>query len=287
MPRDAYVNGRFIPHRDGAVHIEDRGYQFADGVYEVIPIVNGVLVDDIGHLDRLDRSLAELQIAAPMSRRALQMVINELIERNGVSYGSVYFQVTRGVAPRDHKFPEAAKPALVITTKKTKPHSDAVLTKGVSVITIADQRWARCDIKSVSLLPNILGKQRAAEEGAYEALQVDQEGYVTEGTSSNAWIVTKDDKVVTRKATNAILNGITRSRLIELITAEGLTLEERAFTVAEAKEAREAFVTSSSSLVMPVTEIDHQPVGNGHPGLLTGRLRATFLEYVDGLRAPQ
>ncbi len=284
MPRDAYVNGRYLPHRDAVVHVEDRGYQFADGVYEVVPIINGKLVDEIGHLDRLDRSLDNLEIPAPVSRRALRMIIRELIRRNRVTHGSIYFQVTRGVSPRDHKFPAGCRPALVMTTKQTKPHSAEMLQQGVPVVSLPDERWARCDIKSISLLPNVLGKQKAAEAGAYEAWQVARDGMVTEGTSSNAWIVTGAGKVVTRDASNNILNGITRTRLISLIQEQGYELEERSFSLDEALAAREAFLTSSSSLVMPVTQIDGQPVGNGHPGILSSKLRDHYLDFIHGLK---
>jgi len=284
MPRQAYVNGRYVPHGEAAVHIEDRGYQFADGVYEVVPVYHGILVDEDLHLDRLDRSLRELRIAQPMTRAALKLVSRELMRRNGLSNGFLYMQITRGVAPRDHKFPKDAKPAVVMTTRQVKPHSEEVLSKGLKVVTVPDQRWGRCDIKSVSLLPNILGKQAAVEAGAYEAWQVDRDGKVTEGTSTNAWIVTQDNKVVTRDATHSILNGITRITLLELIKAEGYELEERAFSVAEAKAAREAFLTSSTSFVLPITQIDGQPIGNGHPGILTGKLRQHYMDYMRSLR---
>lgn len=285
MPRHAYVNGRYLPHGNAAVHIEDRGYQFADGVYEVVPVYNGILVDEDLHLDRLDRSLSELRIKAPMSRPALKLVSRELMRRNGLTNGFVYMQVTRGVAPRDHKFPKASiKPSLVMTTRQTKPHSEQLLREGVKVITIPDQRWDRCDIKSISLLPNILGKQAAVEAGAYEAWQVDADGMVTEGTSTNAWIVTADNTVVTRDASHSILNGITRSSLLALIQREGYAVEERPFSLEEAKAAREAFLTSSTSFVLPVTQLDGKPIGNGHPGLLTGKLRQHYIEYMQSLK---
>lgn len=284
MPRQAYVNGRYVPHSQAAVHIEDRGYQFADGVYEVVPVFNGILVDEDLHLDRLERSLRELRIAEPVTRQVLKMISRELMRRNGLSNGFVYMQITRGVAPRDHKFPKAAKPALVLTTRQMKPHSQQVLDEGLKVITVPDQRWDRCDIKSVSLLPNILGKQAAVEAGAYEAWQVDAEGMVTEGTSTNAWIVTADNKVVTRDATHSILNGITRITLLELIRREGYELEERPFSVEEAKKAKEAFLTSSTSFVLPITQLDGKPIGNGHPGILTGKLRQHYMDYMKGLK---
>ncbi len=282
MPRQAFVNGRYVPHGSAAVHIEDRGYQFADGVYEVVPVVQGALIDEAPHLDRLERSLGELRIAMPMTRQALKLVSRELIRRNRLSSGFLYMQITRGVAPRDHKFPEGAEPALVMTTRQMKPQSHQALAEGVGVISIPDLRWNRCDIKSVSLLPNVLGKQEAVEAGAYEAWMVDPQGRVTEGTSTNAWIVTQDNELVTRDASTSILNGITRLRLLDLIRRDGITFSERAFSIEEARQAREAFITSSSNFVMPVTRIDGQPVGNGHPGLLTGKLREAYLGFVEG-----
>ena len=277
MPRLAYVNGRYLPHRGAQVHIEDRGYQFADGVYEVVPVAHGALVDEELHLDRLERSLGELRIPMPMKRPALKLVSHELARRNGLTYGFVYMQVTRGVAPRDHKFPKSAKPALVMTTRQMKPASAKALAEGVSVITVPDIRWKRRDIKSTSLLPNCLAKQAAAEAGAAEAWMVDEDGRVTEGSSTNAWIVTTGGKVVTRKATHEILNGITRQVLLKVIADEGLTLEERPFTVEEAYRAKEAFLTSSTNFVMPVTRIDEHSVGNGHPGEVTGKLRRAYI----------
>lgn len=282
MPRLAYVNGRFVPHRHAVVHIEDRGYQFADGVYEVVPVFYARLIDEEAHLDRLERSLSELQISMPKPRKIMQMLSAELIRRNQLTYGFIYTQVTRGVAPRDHKFPKAARPSLVMTVRQMKPHTEAELQRGATVITVPDQRWQRRDIKSISLLPNCLAKQQAVEAGAAEAWQVDPDGTVTEGSSTNAWIITADNKLVTRKADHSILNGITRLSLIEAVKAAGLEFEERPFTVEEAYQAREAFFTSSTNLVMPVVRIDDQAVGNGYPGILTMRLRQLYLDYVAG-----
>lgn len=280
MPRLAYVNGRYCPHGAAAVHIEDRGYQFADGVYEVVPVAKGAVVDEDPHLDRLERSLDEQRIDMPMSRAALKLVSRELMRRNCLSNGFLYMQVTRGVAPRDHKFPKAAKPALVMTSRQLKAPTAQTLADGVGVITVPDIRWKRCDIKSVSLLPNVLGKQKAVEAGAYEAWMIDPEGYITEGTSTNAWIVTQDNELVTRNASSAILNGITRVRLLKLAEVQGIVFKERPFTVDEARGAREAFITSSTNFVMPVTRIDGEPVANGHPGLLTCELREVYESFV-------
>jgi D-alanine transaminase len=279
MSRIAYVAGHYVPHRQAQVHIEDRGYQFADGVYEVIAVVAGQLVDEAPHLARLHRSLAELRIAAPLGDTALKIVLREVIRRNGVDTGSVYLQVTRGVAPREHAFPKAAKPALVVTARRSRPPDPRLGEEGIAVITIPDIRWQRCDIKSVALVPNVLGKQQAREAGAYEAWQVDRDGRVTEGTSTNAWIVAADDTVVTRAPDHAILNGITRGAVLDIIHRAGYRLVERAFTVAEAKTAREAFLTSTTADLLPVVRIDGAPVADGTPGPLSRQLRAAYLAH--------
>ena len=279
MSRIAYVAGQYLPHRQAAVHIEDRGFQFADGVYEVIAVVDGHLVDEERHLARLDRSLAELRIPPPMGEAALKTVIREVVRRNGVDTGIVYLQVTRGAAPREHAFPKAAKPTLVVTSRRTRPPDPRLGQVGIAVITIPDIRWQRCDIKSVALVANVLGKQQAREAGAYEAWQVDRDGRITEGTSTNAWIVTADNTVVTRAPDHAILDGVTRLAVIDIIRREGCRLVERPFTVAEAKAAREAFLTSTTADLLPVVRIDDAPIGNGRPGLLTERLRAAYLAH--------
>ena len=281
MSRIAYVNGRYQPHRTAAVHIEDRGYQFADGVYEVVPVQRGRLIDEELHLDRLEFSLGELEIAAPMERRALKLVLREVLRRNAIERGILYMQVTRGVAPRDHKFPVMARPALVITAKRLKPLPAKYLEEGVGVITLPDLRWKRCDIKTIALLPNVLGKQRAAEEGAYEAWQVDPDGNVTEGTSTNAWIVTKDRKIVTRPLGHEILPGVTRRALLDLLRATDFTLEERSFALSEAMAASEAFLTSSSVYLLPITRIDGEPIADGKPGDFSKRLRQLYVDHAE------
>lgn len=281
MSRIAYVNGRYQPHRTAAVHIEDRGYQFADGIYEVVPVQRGKLIDEDLHLDRMEFSLGELEIARPMERRALKLVLRETLRRNGIDRGILYMQVTRGVAPRDHKFPVMARPALIITAKRLKPVPAKYLEEGVGVITLPDLRWKRCDIKTIALLPNVLGKQRAVEEGAYEAWQIDPEGNVTEGTSTNAWIVTKDRKIVTRPLGHEILPGVTRKALLELLQSTDFTLEERSFTLEEALAAAEAFLTSSSVYLLPITRIDGKKVANGKPGDFSKRLRQLYLDHAE------
>lgn len=278
MSRIAYVNGRYLPWRDAAVHVEDRGYQFSDGVYEVCEVRGGRMVDERRHMARLARSLAELRIAMPMSPAALSLVMRETVARNKVGNGIVYLQVTRGVARRDHAFPPAGTaPSLVVTARNLdQAQIAATAASGIAVITIPDNRWARVDIKSVSLLPNVLAKQAAREQGAREAWFVDREGRVTEGSSSNAWIVTGDGRAVTRAADNAILRGITRDVLIGALAAHQIKFEERAFTVAEALAAREAFLTSASQTVMAVVKIDGKPVGDGKPGPVAAALRQAF-----------
>jgi D-alanine transaminase len=279
MSRIAYVDGQYLLHRAAGVHIEDRGYQFADGVYEVLAVVGGHLVDEAPHLARLARSLGELQIAAPMSEAALKIVMREVVCRNGVEDGIIYLQVTRGAAPRDHAFPKEAKPVLVVTSRRRRRPDPRLATNGIAVITIPDIRWQRCDIKSVSLIANVLGKQQAREAGAYEAWQVDRDGFVTEGTSTNAWIVTADGAVVTRRADSAILDGVARLALFDIIAREGLRLVERRFDVAEAKAAREAFLTSTTAELLPVVTIDGDKVGDGAPGPLSRRLREFYLAH--------
>jgi D-alanine transaminase len=276
------VNGRYVPHRAASVHVEDRGYQFADGVYEVIAVANGKLIDGGPHLDRLERSLRELRMAQPMGRRALELVMREVVRRNGVDNGIIYIQMSRGVAPRDHAFPARAETQVVMTARRSRPQPARVAEDGVKAITLPDIRWQRCDIKSVSLLPNILAKQQAKEAGAYEAWLVDRNGMVTEGSSTNAWIVTRDGQLVTRSVENAILSGITRMAVIEMARTEGLSLVERPFSVSEAKAAREAFVTSTSSYVTPVTQIDDHVIANGKPGSISLKLRDRYLRYMAG-----
>ena len=283
MSRIAYVNGRYVPHQDASVHVEDRGYQFADGVYEVCEVRGGHLIDERRHLDRLDRSLSELRIAAPMSRAALSLVLHETVRRNGVVNGMVYLQVTRGVARRDHVFPAPQTPPSVVVTARRSDFAsqEALAASGVKVISVPENRWARVDIKSVGLLPNVLAKQAAKEAGARDAWFVDASGHVTEGASTNAWIVTADGTIVTRPAEEGILRGITRTVVMEEASALGYRVEERPFTLAEAHGAAEAFITAASTLVMPVIAIDGEPVGNGKPGPVATLLRRKFHDFTE------
>ncbi|MDP7174430.1 MAG: D-amino-acid transaminase [Alphaproteobacteria bacterium] len=279
MTRVAYVNGRYVPHHSAQVHIEDRSMQFADGVYEVVAVLNGKLVDREWHHERLERSLGELGIAMPMSRAALDAVVDEMVRRNLVDEGIVYLQVGRGVAPREHTFPVHVRPSVVATARSARPASASTLIEGVRVVSTHDQRWERCDVKSVALLPNVLAKQAAAEAGAFEAWQVDADSIVTEGTHSNAWIVDQAGAIVTRPESNAILSGITRRRLLAVARNAGLPVVERAFSLDEAKAAREAFLTSTSSFVVPVVQIDDNVIANGRPGSVTERLLALYLAF--------
>ncbi len=288
MGRIAYIDGRYVPHRRAYVHVEDRGYQFADGVYEVIAVNRGRLIDEEPHLDRLARSLSELRLRWPMSREALRLVMREMIRRNRlVGLGSLYLQITRGVAARNHLFPVRAEPVLVMTARALPPFDPQAARRGVRVITLDDLRWRRPDIKSISLLPNVLAKQQAFEAGAYEAWLVDERGMVTEGTASNAWIVTGADELVTRAADRLILSGITRAAVLRIARRHRLRLVERPFTVEEAKAATEAFLTSTTSWVKPVVEIDDAPVGDGVVGPLTERLLALYAAHAEQNEGPQ
>jgi D-alanine transaminase len=278
VTRTVYVNGRYLPYAEAAVHAEDRGFQFADAVYEVIEVRAGRLVDETRHMARLTRSLAELGMPQPMPPGAFARVLRETVRRNRVRDGIVYLQVSRGAAPRDFLFPPADVPPTVVCLARSvsRRRLEAAAEAGIAVKTMPDPRWNRCDIKTVMLLPAALAKEAARADGAKEAWFVDTDGFVTEGASSNAWIVDNQGRLVTRPADNRILRGITRTTLIDVLNKEGIELVERAFTVEEARTAREAFITSATNIVMPVVEIDGKAVGNGAPGLLAQRLRAEF-----------
>jgi D-alanine transaminase len=283
MSRIAYVNGRYLPMRSAMVHIEDRGYQFGDGVYEVCEVREGRLIDERRHLARLKRSLDELRIRAPMSPKALGIVLREVIARNRIGYGTVYLQVTRGVARRDHAFPAPpVSPSLVVTARPLDSRrNEALAAAGIAVISVADNRWDRVDIKTIGLLPNVLARQAAIEQGARDAWFVDKDGAVTESASANAWIVTQASALVTRPAAHGILRGITRTVLFDVAKAQGLTVEERAFTLEEALAAREAFVTAASQIVLPVVRIDGRAIGDGKPGPIATALRREFHRYAE------
>jgi len=278
MPRVSYVNGLYRPHAEAAVHIEDRGYLFADSVYEVMPVVGGRVRQLDQHLDRLDRSLAALAIGWPVPRRVLPLILAEVVRRNRVTGGIVYLQASRGVAHRNHLFPVDAAPSLVVSAWAQPGPSAKVVEEGAMVVTRADQRWGRVDIKTTGLLPNVLARQSAKESGAQEAWMVDAQGVVTEGAATNAFIVDAFGVLRTHPINPAILGGVTRLNVLELARREGLPVEERAFTLVEAKSAREAFMTGTTIMVVPVVRIDGAPVGDGRPGPVARRLRALCQE---------
>jgi D-alanine transaminase len=283
MSRIAYVNGRYVPFTDAKVHVEDRGYQFGDGVYEVCEVRGGRLIDERRHVERLQRSLGELRIRMPMSTRALSVILHEVVARNRIRYGIVYLQVTRGVARRDHAFPAAQiEPSVVVTARAlNRLRNEALAEQGIAVITVPDNRWSRVDIKTIGLLPNVLARQAAIEQGARDAWFVSKGGMVTEASSANAWIVTAAGKLVTRHADHGILRGITRTVLFDAIKANGLLVEERAFSLEEAHKAREAFITSASQIVLPVVRIDGRAVGDGKPGPVAIALRRAYHVYAE------
>jgi D-alanine transaminase len=283
MSRVVYVNGRYRPHRDAVVHVEDRGFQFGDGVYEVCEVFAGRIVDARRHMERLRRSLSELRIRLPMPLSALTVVLHEIVRRNRVADGIVYLQITRGVARREHAFPSPEVAASIIVSARRLDRSlgERLAQGGVAVVTLPETRWARVDIKSIALLPNVLARQAAREQGAREAWFVDRDGLVTEGAASNAWIVTQKGKAVTRPADHAILRGISREVVLQALGAASIPFEERAFRVEEALGAREAFITAASLLVMPVVRIDGHAIGDGKPGPVATTLRRAFHRHVE------
>jgi len=283
MSRIAYVNGRYLPLRQAMVHVEDRCYQFGDAVYEVCEVRQGRLIDERRHLARLKRSLDELQIKLPMSPVALGIVLREVIARNRIGYGIVYLQVSRGVAQRDHAFPTPEVPPSVVVSARplNARRNEALAAAGIAVVSVPDNRWGRVDIKTTGLLPNVLARQAAVAQGARDAWFVDKDGMVTEAASANAWIVTQAGRVVTRPADHGILKGITRTVLFDVIKAQGLSVEERAFALSEAYAAREAFVTAASQIVLPVVRIDGRAIGEGKPGPVATALRRAFHEYAE------
>jgi D-alanine transaminase len=285
MTRIAYVNGFYVPHSKASVHIEDRGYQFADGVYEVVYQDEGRLIDAGLHLARLERSLRELKIPAPVGGAALLTILDEVSRRNRLASGLLYVQVTRGVAPRNHAFPPSGtRPSLVVTMRRTAPFPKTLAGWTGSAIVVPDQRWARCDIKSVSLLPNVLAKQAAREQGATEAIMVDADGMVTEGSSTTVWMVDESGILRTRALSERVLPGCTRAALLEELAASGVVLEERPFSLAEIRAAREVFVTSATSFVKPILALDGTPVGDGKVGEVATRLFGMLARRIRGGR---
>jgi D-alanine transaminase len=280
VARIAYVNGRWQPLAAPAVAVEDRGYQFADGVYEAIKVIGGRPRDLERHLDRLERSLGEIAITAPMSRAALRAVLAETVRRNRLADALLYLQISRGTAPRNHPFPKDARPSLMVTVRRPSWPGAAELEQGVRVITTADLRWGRCDIKSIALLPNVLARQQAVAAGCREAWLVDGQGRVREGSASNAYIVDEAGTLITHPLGPEILGGITRQVVLELARSAQIRVEERAFGLDEAKAAREAALSSTSSWLLPVVAIDGATVGDGRPGPVIRRLMELYAAHV-------
>jgi D-alanine transaminase len=279
--RIAYVDGRYVPHASASVHVEDRGLQFADSIYEVCAVLDGRLMDEEGHLDRLGRSLGALAIQMPMGREPLRLVMRETIRKNRLRNGLLYLQVTRGAHRRDHPMPAAHKSTLIMTARPVNVGAvEKRRADGIAVVTSADMRWGRCDIKTTGLLANVMAKTEARKLGAFEAWLVDRDGLVSEGASTNAWIVTEEGVLVTRNLSQNILAGVTRLGVLNALAQEGFhALEERAFTVEEAYAAREAFVTSASGGVLPVISIDGHRIGEGRPGATTRRIHTLYAEF--------
>ena len=276
--RVADVNGRYVPFARAGVHVEDRALQLGDGIYEVAGVKNGAPSDEDGHLDRMERSLGELGMPMPMSRAALKIVMREMIARNKIPEGYLYIQTTRGAVKRDHVPPaDGPRPTLIMTMRAIDTAGLAQrLEQGIGVSSQPDIRWGRCDIKTVQLLPNLLAKQAARKAGAFEAWLVDKDGFVTEGASTNAWIVAQDGTVITRDLSTAILPGVTRKIMLQAIAEAQIKVVERKFTVAEAKAAKEAFLSSATGAGVPVVTIDGDPIGDGRPGPLTRRIRELY-----------
>jgi D-alanine transaminase len=288
MPRVIYVNGSYVPHREASIHVEDRGFLMGDAVYEVIACIHGHMADETGHLDRLERSLSELDIRMPVERETLRFLMRELLRRNHQKNAAVYLEISRGVAKRDFKFPAAGTPpTLVMITYDFDFEGNLAVKKGIKVKTVPDVRWKRRDIKTVLLLPQSMAKQSAVNEGLDDAWMVDDEGYITECSASNAWIVTKDKKLVTRAVSHDILRGITRTAIEKLCKEMNLVIEERSFTPQEAYEAVEAFTSSATALVTPVVEIDGHKIGDGRRGDICKNIYEEYRAYADGLRGQQ
>lgn len=276
MSRTIYLNGEYLPEQDARISVFDRGFLFGDGVYEVIPVVAGKLVDEANGVERLRRSLKEVEIAWPCSEADYAAILRELITRNNLIEGSIYLQMTRGIAERDFAYPANIKTTFMAYTAQRKLLNNPLADTGVAVVSVPDLRWKRRDIKSLNLLGQCMAKQQAAVQGAFEAW-MHEDGMITEGASSSAFIV-KDGSIITRELSTSILPGIRRKVILQMAQENGLTLEQRAFTLDEAKAADEAFLSSATTLVLPIVSIDGQPVGSGKPGAVTQRLRKLYVE---------
>lgn len=284
MGRIVYVNGAYVPEEDAKISVFDRGFLFADGVYEVSAVIDGKMVDNDAHLKRLARSLSELKMGCPVPLEQIPAIQRRLLDENGVEEGMIYLQVSRGVADRDFNFPDEEQPSLVMFTQARIVVESPKAVRGMAVVSHPDIRWKRRDIKTVQLLAQSLAKEAARAAGADDAWMV-EDGYVTEGSSNNAFIVTADGALVTRQLGTDILHGITRRAVLEIAAEEGLTVEERPFTVAEAQSAAEAFVTSASAFVMPVVSLDGKTISQGVPGPVSQKLRARYIEIAREMAA--
>ena len=281
MPKIAFVNGSYRNIHKASIEIEDRGFQFADGVYEVIALTNDVLIDLDFHLDRLNRSLTEINIKWPMSRESVMAICAEVIRRNRLTQGSLYIQITRGVTARDFSYPNGIKPSLVIYGRRSRNNQTSSKAHGIKVISTRDIRWGRCDIKSISLLASVLAKTQANDKIAQEAWLLNEDGFVTEGASSNAWIVPRPNVIQTHPVNSSILSGITRLRTIKLAQEQSIKVIERPFSINEAKKAKEAFLTSSTLFVQPIVDIDGSQIGDGKVGSTTKTLINSYLDFMD------
>ena len=289
MPPIVYVNGQYQPYHQAQIHVEDRGFQFGDSVYEFVACIHGHLADERGHLDRLERSLSELRIDKPVSRESLRFLMRETLRRNGLKNAGIYIQISRGQARRDFKFPDRATtaPTLVIIAFPIDYDENPAVTKGLRVKTTPDIRWSRRDIKTTLLLPQSWSKQQALDEGCDEAWMVDDEGFITEGTSNNAWILTQDNKLLTRPVSHDILKGITRTAIEKICAENDITLIEQSFTPEESYEAKEAFISSANTIATPVVEIDGHKIADGKRGQVTKKIYDEYRAYVEGLRGEQ
>ncbi|MCK5295450.1 MAG: D-amino-acid transaminase [Alphaproteobacteria bacterium] len=277
MARCTYINGSYLPTNEAMVNVEDRGYMFADGVYEAIAVHNGVIVDFEPHIERMKRSLSELEIALPVSINALRHIVKEVIRRNMLGNGSIYLQITRGVAPRNHLFPDKMKSSLLVTMYNIKGPSEEKIKNGVKTIARRDIRWKRCDIKSLALLPNTMLKREAFKNGAHETIMFDDNGYVTEGTSTSVWIVNQKGELVARPLGDAILGGVVRQAIVNLSMKNGINIVERIFTIEELKEAKEIFLSGTSSNIIPVVKVDDVQIADRKPGAITKRLIELYM----------
>ena len=278
MSRFVFVNGEYLPYEESKVHIEDRGYQFADGVYEVFAVIENKLADYDAHMSRLLRSLSELKMKLPYSRKSIFFHISNIVKQNLISNGLVYLQISRGVASRDFKFPNNTKSSLVIIAKNTSlDQYTESFNKGISVSTTRDLRWKRVDIKSLNLLAPVLAKQSAYEKNCQESWLIDDDNFITEGSSSNAWIY-QDGTLITRPVSNSILNGITRSTLIRGLKNRKIKYKEAKFNLEDVKKSSEAFITSATQHVMPVVRVNNIKIGKGVPGPRALDFRAAYME---------